>query len=384
MKIKLTLNLAAVLAALMAATVIAFPAGAIADDSLPVLIKKIQRSIVLISTFGEDGSELAYGSGFFNGATAEVLTNYHVVQGAASAEVKLLNGDRYRVLGAVSEDRDNDVMRIATAVPEEYSVRLELSRRVPELGEKIFVIGNPMGLEQTVSDGIISAIRKDEENGNVIQMTAPISSGSSGSPVMDMRGEVIGVAVSAMVEGQNLNFAVPGDIVSRLSSGTAPVELSEWKKRNAAAGTTHFAEGMGYLWLENYKKAIECFEKAALLAPEDTMAVYFAGYCNHMAENYEDAITYYEKALALDGSDPMTWLVLGEAYYHDDRFDDAVKALKNSIRCSQTPLPEAIYDLGIIYVEMKDRDAALAEHKKLKKLDEKLAKELMGEIKGLK
>ena len=82
----------------------------------------------------------------------------------------------------------------------------------PELavGDKTIVIGNPSGLTGTVSEGIISAFR---ENGSIIQITAPISPGSSGSPVLDENGEVIGVATSQKQEGQNLNFAIAAGVI---------------------------------------------------------------------------------------------------------------------------------------------------------------------------
>ena len=85
---------------------------------------------------------------------------------------------------------------------------LTISRNSPKIGEGVFVIGNPIGLDFTISNGIISSFRQQAEQGQVIQTSAPISAGSSGSPLMDMRGLVIGVITYTFTTGQNLNFAI--------------------------------------------------------------------------------------------------------------------------------------------------------------------------------
>src|SRR5207248_11758035 len=85
-----------------------------------------------------------------------------------------------------------------------------------QAGESFVVIGNPYGLEGSVSNGIVSAVRQISGYGKIIQITASISPGSSGSPVVNMLGQVIGVATLQAAEGQNLNFAVPAERISQL------------------------------------------------------------------------------------------------------------------------------------------------------------------------
>ena len=87
-------------------------------------------------------------------------------------------------------------------------------------GQRVLVIGNPDGLEGTVSDGIISAFRSGR---SMIQITAPISPGSSGSPVLDETGQVIGMATLVSKEGQNLNFAISAEAIKdSIQSGVTP------------------------------------------------------------------------------------------------------------------------------------------------------------------
>ena len=103
---------------------------------------------------------------------------------------------------------------------------------MPQEGESIVVIGNPFGLEGSVTNGIVSAVREIPGYGKIIQITAPISPGSSGSPVVNMLGQVIGVATLQAAEGQSLNFAVPSERISQLRIGE-PQSLIRLSSRNA-------------------------------------------------------------------------------------------------------------------------------------------------------
>jgi hypothetical protein len=111
------------------------------------------------------------------------------------------------------------------------------------------VIGTPLGLEQTVSDGIVSARREIPGFGRIVQMTAPISPGSSGSPVLNMRGEVVGVATFLIDMGQNLNFAIPAEITGRLHRGRSLADRALGPGERQVAAESMF--GLRYHGPEN-------------------------------------------------------------------------------------------------------------------------------------
>jgi S1-C subfamily serine protease len=173
-----------------------------AQESLPSLVRRVEPSVVLVQTYSSGGKRLSQGTAFFMGGEGDVVTSRHVLVGAARAQVKASDGNSYAVRAVVAEDRARDLVRLALDIPLEAAKPLPLAQALPEPGETVVVIGSPLGLEQTVTDGIVSAIRKISPVGQVIQMSAPISPGSSGSPVVDMRGQVVGVASFRRQDGR--------------------------------------------------------------------------------------------------------------------------------------------------------------------------------------
>src|SRR5947207_4199282 len=183
---------------------------AAAQDFLPELVKRIKPSAVAIQTFDSKDNTISRGSGFFV-APDRIITNRHVIERSSRVEVHLLDGKKFPVRGVLAIDGEGDLALLLVDIPAQLVRRLPILNSVPQEGESIVVIGNPFGLEGSVSNGIVSAVREIAGYGKIIQITAPISPGSSGSPVVNMMGQVIGVATLQAAEGQSLNFAVPAE-----------------------------------------------------------------------------------------------------------------------------------------------------------------------------
>jgi S1-C subfamily serine protease len=190
-----------------------------AQDTLPSLIKQVQPSIVSILTYTEDGKPYAQGSGFAAYTNGLWVTNRHVMQGAYKATVKFADGEETEVAPVRASENDAFDLVGMELVGTRVRNALSLSSHMPEAGDRVVVIGSPLGLDQSVSDGIVSAIRLSDDGLRQIQITAPISHGSSGSPVLNLRGEVLGVATSMLRNGQNLNFAIPSENIPPLQTG---------------------------------------------------------------------------------------------------------------------------------------------------------------------
>ncbi|MFO0711801.1 MAG: trypsin-like peptidase domain-containing protein [Sandaracinus sp.] len=172
-------------------------------------------SLEVETTAGREGATgRSGGTGFVLDARGVVATNHHVIDGARNVRVKLLDGSYADSVELLVDDAADDLALLQIVTTHVlHAVRLGDSDRV-EVGERAVVIGNPLGLEHTLSDGLVSARRRIESH-NMIQMTAPVSPGNSGGPVFDRRGEVIGVttAVIGLGYGQNLNLAVPVNVL---------------------------------------------------------------------------------------------------------------------------------------------------------------------------
>ena len=195
------------------------------QDLLPDLVRRIKPSAVAIETFDSRGEKLSRGSGFFIAAD-RVVTNRHVIDNAFRAEVHSYNGSVYPVRGVIAVDAEGDLALLRVDAPPNQVRPLLLDKTSPQEGESVVVIGNPFGLEGSVTNGIVSAVRDIPTFGRIIQITAPISPGSSGSPVVNMQGQVIGVATLQITGGQSVNFAIPSERISQLQSG-ALLSLSD-------------------------------------------------------------------------------------------------------------------------------------------------------------
>jgi S1-C subfamily serine protease len=183
---------------------------------IPAIAKAANGAIVSIVMSDKDGHALAQGSGFLVSKDGLVVTNYHVIAEGTSAVVKLPEGAFYIVEGMVASDKARDVAVIKTHGKSFRTLTLGNSDRL-QVGEEVVAIGNPLSLESTVSNGIVSGIRTvEEEGGNFLQITTPISPGSSGGPLFNMAGEVVGITTLYLKGGENLNFAIPINDVKRL------------------------------------------------------------------------------------------------------------------------------------------------------------------------
>src|ERR1044072_1378205 len=189
------------------------------QDLLPELVRRIKPSAVAIETFDSRGEKLSRGSGFFVEAD-RIVTNRHVLEGAFKAEVHSSSGTVFPVKGVLAVDAEGDLALLKIDAPVPPIRPLQIDKTSPQEGESVVVIGNPLGLEGSVTNGIVSAVRDIPTFGRIIQITAPISSGSSGSPVVNMQGQVIGVATLQITGGQSVNFAIPSERISQLQVAT--------------------------------------------------------------------------------------------------------------------------------------------------------------------
>jgi hypothetical protein len=222
-------------------------AGVVAAQSapprkdIPAIAKAANGAIVTIITANND-KPIAQGTGFLVSGDGVIVTNYHVIETGNVAIVKFPDGTAFPVDGVLAVDKVRDLASIKIHGKIFRTLALGDSDNI-QVGEEVVAIGNPLSLESTVSNGIISGVRTSKELGKFLQTTAPISPGSSGGPLFNMRGEVVGINTMYLEGGENLNFAIPvNDTKLLLSHQSAKLQKlpnqGELAPRDAPPSTT--------------------------------------------------------------------------------------------------------------------------------------------------
>ena len=177
-------------------------------QKLTEVIKMNEQSVFLVINRDARGNVQGTGTGFFIQEHGIAVSNYHVFEGGSSWEVKLLDGELLRVSEILLENPDDDFIIFKVGEGEVRVAPLFLGEGNIDKGEEVIVIGNPKGLESTLTKGHVSSSNRDYNGTALIQIDAAISPGSSGSPVMTVDGIVIGVATLKFNDCESCNFAV--------------------------------------------------------------------------------------------------------------------------------------------------------------------------------
>ena len=354
------------------------------QESLPDLVRRVKYSVVSVLTYDSKNEPLISGSGFFI-RPGEVVTNVHVLRSAHRVEIRTLDGKgrTYPVTGALAIDEEADLALLNAEIPEERSRPLPMTNTLPEEGEQIFVIGNPLRLEGSVSDGIVSAVREVPDLGRIIQITAPVSHGNSGSPLFNMRGQVIGIVTVKVTNGQNINLALGAARVAKLKGGQliAFEQLSSKNRSNQpeALADLWYRGGIDSMWLGNYDNALNYFETAANRNPRRAETWIQIGYCKVKQGRNDEAIRAYQRAIQLRPNSVDAHNKLGDAHFFAGRFNEAIAAYQHAARLAPNGA-DAHYNLALAYLEIGDREAAMAESRLLAAIDAELNKKLLSEM----
>ena len=329
-------------------------------QTVPQIAEKALAATVSLEMRDRNGAVLSRGSGFFVRSNL-IATNYHVIEGAARGTAKLVDGYRtYTIEGITATDKTNDLALLKITVYGVNPLPLGNSNAV-RIGETIYVAGNPIGLEGTVSDGIISGHR-DRYTKERLQMTAPISPGSSGGPVLNRKGQVIGVSVSGYhgFGVQNLNFAIPSNYLKTLltRSGTAKPFSQQTQSISAE---TYFIRGCEKAELRDYNGAIADYTRAIRLKPDDANAYYNRGNAKRELGQHFAAIADYDTAIRLKPDDANAYLNRGVAKAQLGQHFAAIADYDTAIRLKPDDA-DAYYNRGNAKRELGQHFAAIADY----------------------
>ena len=334
------------------------------QDLLPDLVRRIKPSAVAIETFDSRGEKLSRGSGFFVD-TDRIVTNRHVIEGAYRAEIHSSTGAVFPVKGVLAVDAEGDLALLKIDVPATQVRPLPLDKTSPQEGESVVVIGNPLGLEGSVTNGIVSAVRDIPTFGRIIQITAPISAGSSGSPVVNMQGQVIGIATLQITGGQSVNFAIPSERISQLQVANM-MSLSDLvvaSGRNKRAKAVQlFRDGLSFLSKDDCEKALPYFEKAVESDSNYAEAWAQTGFCNEKLGKHAEALEASKKAVVLRPS-AESYFNIGLANFYLKQYKEASEAYRQSIKLDPYNAADSYYALGLVYRDWGKADDEIQAYK---------------------
>ena len=331
-------------------------------QTVPEIAEKALAATVYLEMQDSNGKTLGFGSGFFVKPNL-IATNYHVIAGAASGTAKLVGKHTtYKIEGFTATDEANDLALLKVTA---YGIKPLLlgNSDTVKIGETVYVAGNPKGLEGTFSDGIISS-RRDKYTKERFQMTAPISPGSSGGPVLNGKGEVIGVSVAAHrdLDAQNLNFAIPSNYLKTLltlSKLTKPLAQGN----QTISAETYFLRGNASYDLGLYDLAIVNYDKAIQLEPDYIDAYINRGIAKIRLGQHFAAIGDYDKAIQLKPDYASAYYNRGNAKYKLGQHFAAISDYDKAIQLKPDDV-SAYYNRGNAKIRLGQHFAAIGDYDK--------------------
>jgi tetratricopeptide (TPR) repeat protein len=314
-------------------------------------------AVVVVASIDREGKPMGIGSGFIVREDGVIVTNYHVVNMASDIKIKI--GYKVRdVEGLLYVDPENDIAIIKVEGKDYPKVRIGDANKA-QVGEKVYVIGSPQGLENTISEGILSGIREIDRERKILQMTAAISPGSSGGPVFNSRGEVIGIATFLIAETQNLNFAMPVNLIMAGLSRKVLVSPQEACKLDySETASCWFYQGLAYGSIGQHDKAADAFKRSLDIDTKKVETYVNLGVSYANMGKYQEAIASLNQALEVDPNRAETLSKLGTVYSQMEKYEDAVVTLKKSIDLKPGD-PVTYFNLAVTYGKLNQHREAI-------------------------
>ena len=321
------------------------------------IAEKALAATVFLDMQDSNGVPLSWGSGFFVRHNL-IATSHHIIKGAAQGTAKLVGQEKkYTIEGITATDETNDLALLKIAMPSINPLPLGDSNTV-RIGDTVYVAGSPGRWEGTFSNGIISGLR-GEPSGKQLQMTAPISPGSSGGPVLNGKGEVIGVSVTAH-QGQNLNFANYSNALRELLEHSGPVRSLLQESRTTSVDA-YLTQGSKKVQLRDYKGAIVNYTQAIRVQPDSAQAYFKRGLAKIRLARYIDAINDFDTAIRLYPDHVEAYASRGLARHQLRQYRIAIADCNAAIRV-QPDFAQAYRVRGYAKVALKRYEDAIADY----------------------
>jgi S1-C subfamily serine protease len=352
-----------------------------------------------IEVFDATGGSIGKGTGFSISTDGFVVTNHHVIQNGQTYSLVTSQGAKFDKAEVVVSDPDTDLAIIKIEAKDFPYLSLADSSKIP-IGKRVAVYGSPQGLAGSLSEGIISASERnlsesfpDEKipnKGVLIQTTSPISPGSSGSPLFDAEGKVLGVmTLSLLRNSQSLNFAIPVEALKPLMDRAksswlfvrpTPLTSAEEASADATKVDVMIEAEPAYRRLRqqmNVNNWVESLKIARFLAekyPKSSLAHFLNGNCASMLRLDHQAEMSYTKAVEFDPLNQFAWCNLGLSFLRQKQLQSALLAFEKAVSLNPD-YPQAWDNILRINVLLSNWPKATTALNTLAQIDLKTARE---------
>ncbi|MBN2592854.1 MAG: trypsin-like peptidase domain-containing protein, partial [Sedimentisphaerales bacterium] len=289
------LRISSVLFCVLALTGRALPAADPAG-----LLKEIRPAVATVVTYDSNKNILNKGAGFFINEQGDLITNYDILKRAYSAVVKTSDDKEHPIKLVLVESADSSLVKVSVDIHEDAVKSVKLAALVPKVTEQVIVLDGSRKIEQAFNGGIVIAVRDIPSTGKICQISAPVSPGSIGGPVLNTRDEVIGMAATRLIEGQAVNFAIPIEPFLSIDQTATGKTLNQWtSEQQTDANQDLYQDGIAFVWAGKNKNALDCFKKATEADKKFAGAWFYIGYCYAELGSHLSALEAYETALGI-------------------------------------------------------------------------------------
>jgi tetratricopeptide (TPR) repeat protein len=324
------------------------------------VFERVQESVFVVRSFDAQDKPMSFGSAVLL-PSGKIATNCHVLEGGT--RFILGRGSRFVPATLYAANRDKDLCLLVAEIVGAKPTQLGKTANL-KVGSPIYAIGSPQGLELSLSNGIVAQLRGGTPP--LIQITAPISPGSSGGGLFDSEGQLVGLTTLYIHDGQNLNFALPIEWIEDIKHGATPsfTERSQIDWKMGAIALEDRKDWAGMLnWSEGWVNA----------DPKNAKSWLTLGIAYMHNKRTSEAIDAYHRAVRIDPELAYAWYSLGGAYADQKLFPEAIDAYGSALRINNEDM-SAWYNLGIVYAEQKNFTEAIDAFRAALRIDPKHAR----------
>ena len=338
-------------------------------------IEKIIPSVVIFIAYDRKGKIVRKWHGFLINKKGHIITTRHLLIGQEEVKIQTFTGELFPVRSILYENLDDNIVLLKTDIQKEKISPLKMVWNPHEIDEEITIIVNPANSKRSIIKVKLNYWDEDKEDKDFdfVQIKTNSSLDISGAPVINKKGEVIGMATFHIIDGKKMSFLIPSSIIKNFNiKGETEFESWEMKKEkdwdNTAEGL--YFKGLIFKYVKNYEMALTYLKKSVEIKPDFWKSYFEIGGINIDLSLFEEAIKAFEKVIHINPENALAYYNLGVIYGNIGKNEEAIEMSKKAISIDPK-LPQAYYNLGVLNTQMRKFEEAIKAFKKTIELDDK-------------